>query len=77
MNRGRVDNSVWRFHICCYHKKRGNKTELWSRCAGDDTSFSQTIRHLKDHVKRALRLPFAGRSREHTKFQQGLTKDEK
>jgi pimeloyl-ACP methyl ester carboxylesterase len=53
-----------------YHKKEGaNKTAIMVNGAlATTTSFSQTIRNLKDHVNIVLfDLPFAGRSREHNK----------
>jgi len=51
-----------------YHKKEGaNKTAIMVNGAlATTTSFSQSIRNLRDHVNIVLfDLPFAGRSREH------------
>ncbi len=63
-----------------YHKKEGaNKTVIMVNGAlATTTSFSQTIRNLKDHVNIVLfDLPFAGRSREHNKNSSSvLTKDD-
>src|SRR6267378_3883169 len=63
-----------------YHKKEGaNKTVIMVNGAlATTTSFSQTIRNLKDHVNIVLfDLPFAGRSREHNKnSSSALTKDD-
>jgi len=53
---------------CEYYRKEGaNKTEIMVNGAlATTTSFSQSIRNLKDHVNIVLfDLPFAGRSREH------------
>jgi len=63
-----------------YHKKEGaNKTAIMVNGAlATTTSFSQSIRNLKDHVNIVLfDLPFAGRSREHNTNTSGfLTKDD-
>src|SRR3982074_886621 len=62
-----------------YHKKEGaNKTAVMVNGAlATTTSFSQTIRNLKDHVNIILfDLPFAGRSREHNTSNTVLTKDD-
>jgi pimeloyl-ACP methyl ester carboxylesterase len=58
-----------------YHKKDGaNKTAIMVNGAlATTTSFSQSIRNLKDHVNIVLfDLPFAGRSREHNANTTGL-----
>ena len=63
-----------------YHKKEGaSKTAIMVNGAlATTTSFSQSIRNLKDHVNIVLfDLPFAGRSREHNTNTSGfLTKDD-
>jgi pimeloyl-ACP methyl ester carboxylesterase len=63
-----------------YHKKEGaNKTAIMVNGAlATTTSFSQSIRNLKDHVNIVLfDLPFAGRSREHnTNSNDLLTKED-
>ena len=62
-----------------YHKKAGaTKTALMVNGAlATTTSFSQTIRNLKDHVNILLfDLPFAGRSREHNTNNSVVTKDD-
>jgi rhamnosyltransferase subunit A len=63
-----------------YHKKEGaNKTAIMVNGAlATTTSFSQSIRNLKDHVNIVLfDLPFAGRSREHnTNISAVLSKDD-
>src|ERR1700676_1079853 len=63
-----------------YHKKDGaNKTAIMVNGAlATTTSFSQSIRNLKDHVNIVLfDLPFAGRSREHnTNISAVLSKDD-
>jgi rhamnosyltransferase subunit A len=63
-----------------YYKKEGaNKTAIMVNGAlATTTSFSQSIRNLKDHVNIALfDLPFAGRSREHnTNTSSVLSKDD-
>src|SRR6266481_8232050 len=63
-----------------YRKKEGaNKTAIMVNGAlATTTSFSQSIRNLKDHVNIVLfDLPFAGRSREHNKNSSSvLTKDD-
>ena len=65
---------------CEYYKKEGaDKTAIMVNGAlATTTSFSQSIRNLKDHVNIVLfDLPFAGRSREHNKNSSGaLTKDD-
>ena len=58
-----------------HHKKEGaDKTAIMVNGAlATTTSFSQTIRNLKDHVNIVLfDLPFAGRSREHNTNTGGL-----
>ena len=58
-----------------YHKKEGaNKTVIMVNGAlATTTSFSQTIRNLKDHVNIVLfDLPFAGQSREHNTNTSGV-----
>jgi rhamnosyltransferase subunit A len=60
---------------CEYHKKEGaNKTTIMVNGAlATTTSFSQSIRNLKDHANIVLfDLPFAGRSREHNTTAHGL-----
>jgi pimeloyl-ACP methyl ester carboxylesterase len=63
-----------------YHKKEGtNKTAIMVNGAlATTTSFSQSIRNLKDHVNIVLfDLPFAGQSREHNTNTSGvLSKDD-
>jgi rhamnosyltransferase subunit A len=63
-----------------YHKKEGaSKTAIMVNGAlATTTSFSQSIRNLKDHVNIVLfDLPFAGRSREHNTNTGGvLSKDD-
>ena len=62
-----------------YHKKVGaTKTAVMVNGAlATTTSFSQTIRNLRDHVNIVLfDLPFAGQSREHNKVNGVLTKDD-
>jgi rhamnosyltransferase subunit A len=62
-----------------YHKKAGaTKTAVMVNGAlATTTSFSQTIRNLKDHVNIILfDLPFAGRSRVHNTSNCVLTKDD-
>lgn len=63
-----------------YQKKEGaNKTAIMVNGAlATTTSFSPSIRNLKDHVNIVLfDLPFAGRSREHNKDSSGvLSKDD-
>ena len=63
-----------------YHKKDGaNKTAIMVNGAlATTTSFSPTIRNLKDNVNIVLfDLPFAGRSREHnTNISAVLSKDD-
>jgi rhamnosyltransferase subunit A len=63
-----------------YHKKAGaNKTAIMVNGAlATTTSFSQSIRNLRDHVNIVLfDLPFAGRSREHNTNTSGvLSKDD-
>ena len=62
-----------------YHKRPGaTKTAVMVNGAlATTTSFSQTIRNLKDHVNIILfDLPFAGRSREHNASNAVLTKDD-
>ena len=63
-----------------YRKKEGaNKTAILVNGAlATTTSFSQTIRNLKDHVNIVLfDLPFAGQSREHNTNTSGvLSKDD-
>jgi rhamnosyltransferase subunit A len=62
-----------------YHKTPGaTKTAVMVNGAlATTTSFSQTIRNLKDHVNIILfDLPFAGRSREHNTGNTVLTKDD-
>jgi pimeloyl-ACP methyl ester carboxylesterase len=63
-----------------YHRKEGaNKTAIMVNGAlATTTSFSQSIRNLKDHVNIVLfDLPFAGRSREHNTDTNGiLSKDD-
>jgi rhamnosyltransferase subunit A len=62
-----------------YHKKVGaTKTAVMVNGAlATTTSFSQTIRNLRDHVNIVLfDLPFAGQSREHNKANGVLTKDD-
>jgi rhamnosyltransferase subunit A len=63
-----------------YHKKEGaNKTAILVNGAlATTTSFSPTIRNLKDHVNIVLfDLPFSGRSREHNNNSSGvLSKDD-
>jgi pimeloyl-ACP methyl ester carboxylesterase len=63
-----------------YHKKEGaNKTAIMINGAlATTTSFSQSIRNLKDYVNILLfDLPFAGRSREHNTNTRGvLSKDD-
>jgi rhamnosyltransferase subunit A len=62
-----------------YHKTPGaTKTAVMVNGAlATTTSFSQTIRNLKDHVNIILfDLPFAGRSREHNTSNTVLTKDD-
>jgi rhamnosyltransferase subunit A len=63
-----------------YRKKEGaNKTAIMVNGAlATTTSFSQSIRNLKDHVNIVLfDLPFAGRSREHNTNTSGvLSKDD-
>lgn len=63
-----------------YHEKEGaDKTAIMVNGAlATTTSFSQTIRNLKDHVNIVLfDLPFAGRSREHNTNTSGvLSKDD-
>jgi rhamnosyltransferase subunit A len=63
-----------------YHKKEGaSKTAIMVNGAlATTTSFSQSIRNLKDHVNIVLfDLPFAGRSREHNTNTSGvLSKDD-
>lgn len=62
-----------------YHRKVGaTKTAVMVNGAlATTTSFSQTIRNLRDHVNIVLfDLPFAGQSREHNKFNSVLTKDD-
>ena len=64
---------------CEYHKKAGaTKTAVMVNGAlATTTSFSQTIRNLRDHVNIVLfDLPFAGRSREHNVGNGVLTKDD-
>jgi rhamnosyltransferase subunit A len=69
-----------RYSVYCeYHKKAGaTKTAVMVNGAlATTTSFSQTIRNLKDHVNIILfDLPFAGRSREHNTSNSVLTKDD-
>lgn len=62
-----------------YHKQEGaTKTAIMVNGAlATTTSFSQTIRNLKDHVNVVLfDLPFAGRSREHNANTSVLTKED-
>src|SRR3977135_905637 len=63
-----------------YYKKEGaDKTAIMVNGAlATTTSFSQTVRNLKDHVNIVLfDLPFAGRSREHNTNTSGvLSKDD-
>src|SRR3982074_2782298 len=63
-----------------YHKKEGaSKTAIMVNGAlATTTSFSQSIRNLRDHVNIVLfDLPFAGRSREHNTNTSGiLSKDD-
>ena len=62
-----------------YHRKDGaSKTAIMVNGAlATTTSFSQSIRNLKDHVNIVLfDLPFAGRSREHNTSSSVLTKDD-
>jgi pimeloyl-ACP methyl ester carboxylesterase len=63
-----------------YHKKEGaNKTAIMVNGAlATTTSFSQSIRNLRDHMNIVLfDLPFAGRSRDHnTNSNDLLTKDD-
>src|ERR1700704_927264 len=63
-----------------YHKREGaNKTAIMVNGAlATTTSFSQTVRNLRDHVNIVLfDLPFAGRSREHNTNTSGvLSKDD-
>ncbi len=63
-----------------YHKKEGaNKTAIMVNGAlATTTSFSQSIRNLRDHANIVLfDLPFAGRSREHNTNTSGvLSKDD-
>jgi pimeloyl-ACP methyl ester carboxylesterase len=62
-----------------YHKNDGAaKTAIMVNGAlATTTSFSQSIRNLKDHVNIVLfDLPFAGRSREHNPSNSVLTKDD-
>lgn len=63
-----------------YHRQEGaSKTAIMVNGAlATTTSFSQTIRNLKDHVNIVLfDLPFAGRSREHNANANGvLSKDD-
>jgi pimeloyl-ACP methyl ester carboxylesterase len=63
-----------------YHKREGaNKTAIMVNGAlATTTSFSQSIRNLKDHINIVLfDLPFAGRSREHnTNTSTVLSKDD-
>jgi pimeloyl-ACP methyl ester carboxylesterase len=69
-----------RYSVYCeYHRKAGaTKTAVMVNGAlATTTSFSQTIRNLKDHVNIILfDLPFAGRSREHNTSNGVLTKDD-
>ncbi len=72
---------VGKYSIHCeYHKKEGvSKTAIMVNGAlATTTSFSQSIRNLKDHANIVLfDLPFAGRSREHnTNTSDLLTKDD-
>jgi pimeloyl-ACP methyl ester carboxylesterase len=60
---------------CEYHKKEGaSKTAIMVNGAlATTTSFSQSVRNLKDHANIVLfDLPFAGRSREHNANTSGL-----
>lgn len=60
---------------CEYHKKEGaSKTAIMVNGAlATTTSFSQSIRNLRDHANIVLfDLPFAGRSREHNTNSSGL-----
>src|ERR1700738_1203903 len=62
-----------------YHKNdAAAKTAIMVNGAlATTTSFSQSIRNLKDHVNIVLfDLPFAGRSREHNTSNSVLTKDD-
>ena len=62
-----------------HHKKDGAaKTAIMVNGAlATTTSFSQSIRNLRDHVNIVLfDLPFAGRSREHNTSSSVLTKDD-
>ena len=62
-----------------HHKRAGAaKTAVMVNGAlATTTSFSQTIRNLRDHVNIVLfDLPFAGRSREHNAGDSVLTKDD-
>jgi rhamnosyltransferase subunit A len=64
---------------CEYYKREGaSKTVIMVNGAlATTTSFSQTIRNLKDHVNIILfDLPFAGRSREHNTGSRVLTKED-
>jgi pimeloyl-ACP methyl ester carboxylesterase len=62
-----------------YHRKAGaTKTAVMVNGAlATTTSFSQTIRNLRDYVNIVLfDLPFAGRSREHNTGNDVLTKED-
>src|SRR5882724_4577156 len=62
-----------------YHKKEGaNKTVIMVNGAlATTTSFSQSIRNLRDHANIVLfDLPFAGQSREHNRGSEILTKED-
>jgi pimeloyl-ACP methyl ester carboxylesterase len=62
------------------HHKKADATKtavLVNGALATTTSFSQTIRNLRDHVNIVLfDLPFAGRSREHNSHSHVLTKDD-
>jgi pimeloyl-ACP methyl ester carboxylesterase len=61
-----------------YKKDEGAKTAIMVNGAlATTTSFSQSIRNLKDHLNIVLfDLPFAGRSREHNTSNSVLTKED-
>ena len=61
-------------HCECHKKEGTNKTAIMVNGAlATTTSFSQSIRNLKDHANIVLfDLPFAGRSREHNTNANGL-----